>query len=189
VKKKRLGVLVSGRGSNLQALIDASINHEYPVEIAVVISNKADAFALERARNASIPAIFLNRAEYKSRKDYDAAIHDCLIQHGVELVCLAGYMMLVSEWLVKEWWDKMINIHPSLLPAFKGLNAQKQALDFGVKITGCTVHYVRTEMDSGPIIAQSAVEVLPNDTEDSLSERILKQEHIILVESIRQICT
>lgn len=165
-----LGVLISGRGSNLQAIIDACENGKIAAKVAVVISNKPDAGGLERAKKHNIPAVVVG-----SEPD----IVKELKKHNVELVCLAGYMKIVGKVLLEPFRGKMINIHPSLLPSFPGLHAQKQALDHGVTVTGCTVHFVDEGCDTGPIIVQSAVPVKENDTEDTLSERILQQEHHI----------
>jgi phosphoribosylglycinamide formyltransferase-1 len=177
--KKRLGVLISGSGSNLQALIDACAAPDFPAEIALVISNKADAFGLERAQNAGITTKVLNHRDYADRVAFDRALTASLQDAGVDLVCLAGFLRLVTPEFVETWHNRLINIHPSLLPSFKGLHAPAQALAAGVKIAGCTVHFVRAEMDSGPIIAQAAVPVLANDTADTLAARILTQEHLL----------
>lgn len=175
----KLGVLASGRGSNLQAIIDACKKKQIPAEVAVVISDKADAFALERAKIELIPAVHIDPKAFKDKNTYELEIVKTLKQHGVELVCLAGYMRIVGEVLLEHYQWKMINIHPSLLPSFPGLHAQKQALDHGVTVTGCTVHYVDQGCDTGPIIVQSAVPVKEKDTEETLSARILEQEHHI----------
>jgi len=173
----KLGVLISGRGSNLQALIDACADEDYPAKIVLVISNKADAQGLERARSAGIATLTISHRDYAERDDFDAAISDALAEAGVELVCLAGFMRLLGEGFVQRWRDRLINIHPSLLPAFKGLNTQARAIDAGVRISGCTVHFVRPAMDDGPIIVQAAVPVLAGDDEDALAARILVAEH------------
>lgn len=177
--KLRLGVLISGRGSNLQALIDACKDSNFPAEIAVVIANKPDAPGLKRAKQAGIPARIINHRDYKTRAAFDTEMTWALEDAKVGLVCLAGFMRLLSEEFVEHWWDKLINIHPSLLPAFKGLDVQRRAIQEGARFSGCTVHYVRHEMDVGPIITQAAVPVLAEDTPDTLAQRILRQEHII----------
>ena len=177
--KKRLGVLISGGGSNLQALIDACHAADFPAEIVLVISNKADAFGLERAQKAGIATKVLNHRDYADRVAFDRALTASLQDAGVDLVCLAGFLRLVTPEFVESWHNRLINIHPSLLPSFKGLHAPAQALAAGVKIAGCTVHFVRAEMDSGPIIAQAAVPVLAHDTADTLAARILTQEHLL----------
>lgn len=176
-KKLKVGVLISGNGSNLQALIDACAHPDYPADIAVVISNTESAYGLNRARNIGIPAHVINHRDYASRKEFDDAIHQLLEHHMAEVVCLAGFMRLLSPEFVGRWYNKLLNIHPSLLPAFKGAHAHEQVLAAGAKISGCTVHFVRPEMDAGPIIIQAAVPVLPQDTPDTLGARVLEQEH------------
>ncbi len=173
----KTGVLISGRGSNLEALIEACRGPGFPAEIATVISNKPDAAGLVFAREAGIATVALDHRGFADRAAFDAEIHDRLTEAGVELVCLAGYMRLLTTGFIERWHDRIINIHPSLLPAFRGLNAHAQALAAGVKISGCTVHVVRPEVDSGPIIAQAAVPVLPDDTPDALAARVLAAEH------------
>ena len=186
MKKIRIGVLVSGRGSNLQAIIDNIKKGEVSAEVAVVISDQADAYALERARKHVIPAVHVSAKGYKNRReDYDNALVQELRKHGVELVCLAGFMRIISPALIKAYPGRILNIHPALLPAFPGLHVQKAALEHGVKFSGCTVHFVDEDMDTGPIIIQAVVPVLDNDTEESLSERILAQEHKIYSRAIQ----
>ncbi len=175
--KLKLGVLISGRGSNLQALIDALSEPGFPAEIALVISNKADAGGLERAKAAGITTKVIPHKEYANREAFDAALDGALRGAGVELVCLAGFMRLLTAWFAESWHDRLINIHPSLLPSFKGLDSHGQALKAGVRFSGCTVHFVRPEMDAGPIILQAAVPVLDGDDEDALAARILEAEH------------
>ena len=183
----KIGVLISGRGSNLQALIDACAGDEFPARIAVVISNKPDAYGLERARLAGIATITVPHGTFSSREAFDQEVDRHLREAGVKLVCLAGFMRLLSEQFVRGWKDRMINIHPSLLPSFKGLNTHARTLQAGVKIAGCTVHYVRPEMDEGPIIMQAAVPVLAGDSEENLADRILVQEHLIYPAAVRLI--
>ena len=173
----KLGVLISGRGSNLQALIDACADADYPAEIVLVISNKADAQGLKRAQAAGIATLTISHRDHDARDEFDAAIGTALGEAGAELVCLAGFMRILGEAVVERWRDRLINIHPSLLPAFKGLNTQARAVDAGVRISGCTVHYVRPAMDDGPIIVQAAVPVLAGDDEETLAARILVAEH------------
>lgn len=174
----RIGVLISGRGSNLQALIDAAADPAFPAEIALVLSNKADAYGLERAAQAGIATAVVNHRDFPGDKAaFEAAMDAKLRAAGVELVCLAGFMRLLSPWFVDAWHDRLINIHPSLLPSFKGLDTHQRALDAGVRVHGCTVHYVRSEMDVGPIIVQAAVPVLADDDSHSLADRVLAQEH------------
>jgi phosphoribosylglycinamide formyltransferase 1 len=175
----KVGVLASGRGSNLAALIEAAADPAYPAEIALVVVNVKGAAALERAEAAGIPTRLIEHRALPDRASFDAALDAALRDVGVELVCLAGFMRLLTPGFVEAWRDRMINIHPSLLPAFPGLHTHARALQAGVKIAGCTVHFVRHETDTGPIIAQAAVPVLPDDTPDSLAARVLEAEHRI----------
>ena len=177
----RLGVLISGRGSNLQALIEAGAG---PVEIVLVISNRPDAAGLARAAAAGIPSAVVAEPD---RGIFAAAADGLLCQHRVELVCLAGFMRVLDTGFVDAWRDRMVNIHPSLLPAFRGLDPQRQALAAGVRFSGCTVHFVRPELDTGPIIAQAVVPVHPDDDEASLSARILAAEHRLYPLAVRLI--
>jgi len=177
VTRKRVGVLISGRGSNLQALIDAQAAPDYPAEIVLVLSNVPGAQGLTRAEAAGIPALVVNHKDFATRAEFDAVLDQTLKQAGVELLCNAGFMRLHTEEFVRNWWNRHLNIHPSLLPAFKGLHTHARVLDEGVKITGCTVHFVRDEMDTGPIVAQAALPVLPDDTAESLAARVLAAEH------------
>ena len=184
-RRIRLGVLASGRGSNLQAIIDAIEKGTLDAVLAVVISNKMEAPALERARKHGAPAVFLDPKAAPGREDYDRNILEQLRVYNVALVVLAGYMKIVTSVLLEAYDERMMNIHPSLLPAFPGLAAQKQALDWGVKVSGCTVHFVTEGVDAGPIIRQAAVPVLETDTEESLAARILVEEHRIYPEAIQ----
>jgi phosphoribosylglycinamide formyltransferase 1 len=174
---RRIGVLISGRGSNLGALIDAIAAGELEAQIAIVISNRPAAPGLARARDAGIKTLVIDHGDFSSRRDFDEALARALHANGVELVCLAGFMRLIGPALLAAFPNAILNIHPSLLPAFPGLDAQRQALDYGVKVSGATVHLVTGELDGGPIVVQSAVHVLPDDTEATLSSRILEQEH------------
>ena len=185
--KLKLGVLISGRGSNLQALIDACAAPDFPAEIVLVLSNKPGVGGLERAEKAGIPTDVISHKPFPDRLSFDSAMTARLRQAGVELVCLAGFMRLVTADFVESWRDRLINIHPSLLPAFKGLHTHERVLDAGVRFTGCTVHFVRAEMDDGPIIIQAAVPVLPGDDADSLADRVLAAEHRIYPAAIRLI--
>ncbi len=185
--KLRLGVLISGRGTNLQSLIDACKTPDFPAEIACVISNKPDAAGLDRARSAGIDAISIPHKNYPNRKAFEADLTTALTDQGVGLVCNAGFMRLLTDGFVDHWYNRQINIHPSLLPAFKGLHVHEQVLEAGARISGCTVHYVRTEMDAGPIIAQAAVPVLPDDTPDTLADRVLGAEHALYPKVVRGI--
>lgn len=173
----RVGVLASGNGSNLQSLIDQSEEGSLPAVINCVISNNASAFALERARRHGIPALHLDHRLFSCRDDYDMALVEALRENDVQLVALAGFMRIISPVLIEAFPNAIMNIHPALLPSFPGLHAQRQALDHGVKIAGCTVHFVDAGTDTGPIICQAAVPVLEGDTEESLSARILVEEH------------
>jgi phosphoribosylglycinamide formyltransferase-1 len=173
----KLAVLISGRGSNLQALIDATADPSFPAEIALVISNRADAGGLARAEAAGIATKIIPHKDFASREAFDSALTEALRGAGVGLVCLAGFMRLLTAGFAEDWHDRLINIHPSLLPSFKGLNSHAQALEAGVRFSGCTVHYVRPEMDAGPIILQAAVPVHDGDDEEILAARILTAEH------------
>jgi len=184
--KTRIAVLVSGRGSNLQSIIDNIEKGLLSSELAVVISDQADAYALERARNHNIPVVVVGAKGYKNkREEYDALLVKELRERNVDLVCLAGFMRIITPVLIRAFSNRILNIHPSLLPAFPGLHVQKKALNHGVKFSGCTVHFVDEGMDTGPIIIQAVVPILDSDTEDSLSERILKQEHKIYSRAIQ----
>ena len=179
-----LGILISGRGSNLQAIIDAIDAGRLLARVAVVISNRADAAGLERAARAGIETLVLPHRDYPSRDAYDLSLVAALQERGVTLVCLAGFMRLLGAGFIAAFPNKVLNIHPSLLPAFPGLDAQRQALEYGVRITGATVHIVTPELDAGPIVMQATVPVLDDDTVASLSARILEQEHRIYPEAI-----
>jgi phosphoribosylglycinamide formyltransferase-1 len=180
-----LGVLASGRGSNLQAIVDAIDAGRCPARVAVVVSDRKDAPALERARRAGIRAVHLEPRAYPDRTAFDAAIAEVLDADGVELVCLAGYMRVLSAEFVRRYRARILNVHPALLPAFRGLDAQRQALLHGVKVSGATVHFVDEGVDTGPIVLQAAVPVLDEDTDTSLSARILAEEHRLYPEAIR----
>lgn len=185
---RRIGVLVSGRGSNLQALLDAESRGELSGQIVIVISNKSQAFALERARKLNIPAVLITKSEFPERQNFDEQVAEVLRCYKVDLVVLAGYMRMFTEQFIEEFQHKIINVHPSLLPAFKGVKAQWQAVDYGAKVSGCSTHFVTFEMDAGPIIMQKAVPIFPDDTGETLSKRILPEEHRILVKSVRLFC-
>lgn len=181
----KLGVLISGRGSNLKALIDACAAPAYPAEIGLVISNKAGAAGLDYARAAGIPAAVIEHRAFPDRASFDTALDAKLRGQAIELVCLAGFMRLLSETFCTAWHDRLINIHPSLLPAFPGIDVQQRAIDAGVRFSGCTVHFVRAAMDDGPIIVQAAVPVLPEDDADRLAARILEAEHVCYPLAVR----
>ncbi len=173
----KIAVLISGRGSNLQALIDSCAQPDFPAEITLVMANRADAAGLQRAADAGIPTQVIPHKNYPDRETFDSAMTAALEQAGVGLVCLAGFMRLLTPGFVEHWRDRLINIHPSLLPSFPGLHTHERALAQGVRFGGCTVHFVRAEMDNGPIIVQAAVPVLPNDDADTLAARVLEAEH------------
>jgi len=178
--KRRTAILISGRGSNMEALIEAARDPAYPAEIVLVLSNRPDARGLETARAAGIAARAIDHRSFgRDRPAHEAAIDSALRAADIEIVCLAGYMRLLTPFLVGAWQGRMLNIHPSLLPSFPGLHTHARALEAGVKLHGCTVHLVTAEMDSGPILAQAAVPVLAGDTEDDLAARVLRQEHAI----------
>ena len=183
----KLAVLVSGRGSNLQAIIDSIDREELDAHLSIVISNTKDAMALKRAEKHGIKTIFIDPSTYLNSKEYGKALVLKLKEFSIDLICLAGYMRILGEEVIQTFEKKIINIHPSLLPAFPGLNAQKQAINHGVKFSGCTVHFVDSGVDSGPIILQTVVPVYDNDDEKSLSKRILEQEHYLYPKAIKMI--
>ncbi|ARO55798.1 phosphoribosylglycinamide formyltransferase [Methylorubrum zatmanii] len=175
--KKRVAILISGRGSNMVSLIEAARAPDYPAEIVLVLSNRPDAAGLDRARAAGIPARAMDHKAFPDRARFDAALQAELDEAGIELIVLAGFMRILTDAFVEAWGGRMINIHPSLLPLFKGTHTHERALDAGVRLHGCTVHYVVPELDAGPIVAQAAVPVLPGDDADTLSARVIVQEH------------
>jgi len=181
----KVGVLISGRGSNLKALIDACAKPDFPAEIVLVISNKADAGGLQIAKDAGITTRVISHKDYDSREAFDRVMDQALRDAGVEFVCSAGFMRILSDEFVEKWRDRQLNIHPSLLPSFKGLNVYARAIEAGCKVSGCTVHFVRAAMDEGPIVAQAAVPILEGDTPDTLAARILEAEHRIYPEALR----
>lgn len=184
----RVAVLISGRGSNMQSLVRATQQAGFPAQIACVISNTPTAKGLEWAAGEGIATAVVNHKDFgKDREAFDRALHDEIKKHNVQLVCLAGFMRLLSPWFVAQWMDRLVNIHPSLLPSFPGLHVQQAAIDYGAKFSGCTVHFVRAEMDHGPIIIQAAVPVLPDDDDAALSARILEQEHKVYPQALRWI--
>ncbi len=183
----KTAVFISGRGSNLSVLIEAAKAADYPAEIALVFSNKEDAAGLAVAREAGVPVKVISHKVFASREEFDAAIDAALREAGITLIAEAGFMRIHSEWFVKRWEGRMLNIHPSLLPAFPGIRVHQQALDAGVKISGCTVHFMVPELDAGPIIAQAAVPVLPGDTVETLAARILVEEHRIYPQAVRDV--
>ncbi len=173
----RVGVLISGRGSNLQALIDAAADPAYPAEIVLVVANHGDAGGLARAKAAGIRTETINHRAFNAKQGFEASIDATLRAARIDLVCLAGFMRILSSWFVERWRDRLINIHPSLLPAFKGLDTHERVLAAGARFTGCTVHFVRPDVDDGPIIVQAVVPVMPDDDADSLAARVLGAEH------------
>jgi phosphoribosylglycinamide formyltransferase-1 len=187
--KKRVGILISGRGSNMMALVEAARAPDYPAEIALVVSNRPDAAGLARAQSAGIRTLTIDHKGYASREAFDDAVEAALEDAGAELVCHAGFMRIQSAAFAGRWLGRQLNIHPSLLPAFKGLHPHQQALDAGVRISGCTVHFVTPELDSGPIVAQAAVPVHPQDTPAALAERILAVEHRLYPLALRLVAT
>jgi phosphoribosylglycinamide formyltransferase 1 len=186
-EKFKLAVLVSGRGSNLQAIIDSIEKNNLAAEISLILSNVPDAYALQRGKKHGLESVFLNPKNFPSRDDYEKQMIELLQTKSIDLVCLAGFMRILGKKFIEAFSGKIINIHPSLLPAFPGLNVQEKALGHGVKFTGCTVHFVNEEVDGGAIILQAIVPILDEDDVQSLSDRILDQEHIIYPEAIRLI--
>lgn len=185
---KNIGVLISGRGSNLQAIIDACERGEIPAKVACVISNNPSAFGLMRAKKHNLPSVIINNKDFKDKNTYELEIVKVLKKYKVDLVCLAGYMRIVGKVILDHFPNRIINIHPALLPSFPGLHGQKQALEYGVKVSGVTVHFVDEGCDTGPIILQKTVPVKGNDTEETLSSRILEQEHKAYPEAIKLFC-
>ena len=181
----KVGVLISGRGSNLKALIDACASPGFPAEIVLVISNKPDAGGLQIAKDAGIATRVISHKDYDSREAFDRVMDQALREAGVEFVCSAGFMRILSDEFVERWRDRQLNIHPSLLPSFKGLNVYARAIEAGCKVSGCTVHFVRAAMDEGPIVAQAAVPILEGDTPETLAARILEAEHRIYPDALR----
>ena len=186
--KQKLGVLCSGRGTDLQSIMDAIGRGEVQAEIAVVLADKPDAFALERAEKAGIPAVCVNRRDYDGREPFEQVLIDELEKAGVTLVVLAGFMRILTPLFVRRFAGRIMNIHPALLPSFPGAHAHRDVLAYGVKVSGCTVHFVDEGTDSGPIILQAAVPVLDDDTEETLGARVLEQEHIIYPKAIQLYC-
>jgi phosphoribosylglycinamide formyltransferase-1 len=187
--KTKIAVLISGRGSNMQALLEAARNEDYPAEIVLVASNNPDAPGLAIAREAGIETEVVNHRDYEDREAFEEALDQTIRLYGARIVCLAGFMRILTPWFTERWRDLLINIHPSLLPAFNGLHTHERALEAGVRIHGCTVHYVRPEMDDGPIIGQAAVPVLPGDTPDTLSARVLEAEHQLYPQCVALACS
>jgi phosphoribosylglycinamide formyltransferase-1 len=186
--KKRVAILISGRGSNMTALIEAAKAKDYPAEITLVVSNRPDAAGLKRARSSGIPTAVIDHTQFGGdRETFEKALDRELREHRIDLVCLAGFMRLLTPWFVNRWSGRMLNIHPSLLPQFKGLHTHRRALEAGVKRHGATVHFVVPEMDAGPIVAQDSVAVHENDTEETLAARVLELEHQIYPRALRTV--
>jgi phosphoribosylglycinamide formyltransferase-1 len=175
----KVAVFISGRGTNLQALIDVCQQDDTPAEIALVVSNRPNAQGLQRASAAGIPTVVIDHTTFESREAFDKALDTAVRRAGCQFICLAGFMRVLTDDFMRDWRDRILNIHPAILPAFPGLNCHARALEAGVKITGCTVHFARPELDNGPIVAQAAVPVRPDDTEETLAARILEAEHKI----------
>jgi phosphoribosylglycinamide formyltransferase-1 len=188
MNKVKIGILISGRGSNMVSIVEAVKRGDIPAEVSLVFSNVPEAPGLKKAKNLGIETASFTHKEFPSREDFDKAVSIELDKRGVDLVCLAGYMRMLSNEFVEHYKNRIMNIHPALLPSFPGLDAQKQAFDWGVKVTGCTVHFVDKELDHGPIILQETVPVAENDTADSLTERILEIEHRIYPKAVDLFC-
>ena len=185
--RRRTAILISGRGSNMVSLIEAAAAPDYPAEIALVLSNRPDAGGLARAAAAGIATTAIDHKAYPDREGFERALDGALVDAGIELVCLAGFMRVLTPWFVERWTGRMLNIHPSLLPAFRGTRTHERALAEGVLLHGCTVHYVVPELDAGPIVAQAAVQVLPGDTPGTLGARVLEQEHVLYPQALRMV--
>ncbi|MFQ5533881.1 MAG: phosphoribosylglycinamide formyltransferase [Sphingomonadales bacterium] len=187
MKRLKIAVLISGRGSNMQALIDACESEDFPACIVKVVSNRPDIPGVARAREAGLSTTVIDHTSFDDREAFDDELDKCLRESGAELVCLAGFMRLLKPQFVSKWRNRLINIHPSLLPAFRGLDTHERVIEAGVRFTGCSVHFVRPEMDSGPIIIQAVVPVLSDDSPETLAERVLKMEHSIYPMAVRMI--
>ena len=187
MSRKKLAVLISGRGSNMEAILEASRDSSFPAEIVVVLSDKPDTAGLQTARENNIPAIGIAHDDFQSRSDHETAITKAITDHNPDFICLAGYMRILSSGFVQQFEGRLINIHPSLLPSFKGLETHQRAIDAGVKLHGCTVHFVNAEMDGGAVIAQAVVPVLPDDDEKKLAARVLAAEHKLYPHAIRML--
>lgn len=187
--KIRVGILISGRGSNMMSLIEAARATDYPAEIVTVISNRPNAGGLAKAREAGIPTVVIDHKEYATRMAFEAKLHQALLDAQVDLICSAGFMRMLTGGFVDRWKNRQLNIHPSLLPSFPGLDTHGRALREGVRIHGCTVHFVRLEMDTGPIVAQAGVAVMPGDTPDTLAARVLETEHKLYPHALRLVAS
>ena len=187
--RRRVAVLISGRGSNMTSLIEAARAPDYPATIDVVLSNRPDAAGLERARAAGIEALAIDHRGFPDRESFEQALDEALTGRSIDLVCLAGFMRVLTPGFVERWAGRMLNIHPSLLPLFRGTQTHERALGEGVLVHGCTVHFVVPEIDAGPIVAQAAVPVTPGDTPESLAARVLAQEHVLYPMALRMVCS
>ncbi len=187
MRKLKLGVMISGRGSNLQSLIDACARANFPAEITVVISNRPGVYGLARAELAGIKQVTIDHKDYENRETFEDAVQEELQSNEVELLCLAGFMRILNSSFVNKWKDRMLNVHPSLLPAFKGLHTHERAIEAGCRFTGCTIHYVVPDLDAGPIILQTAVPIAEEDTAETLAQKVLEYEHSMYPEAVRLI--
>jgi phosphoribosylglycinamide formyltransferase 1 len=187
LSRKRAAILISGRGSNMRALIEHARDPSYPAEIALVLSNRPEAAGLVFAAQSNIPCAIIDHKNYATREEFEKAIQIALEQHRIEIVCLAGFMRLLTPWFVAQWQRRLLNIHPALLPAYRGLHTHERALADGAKVHGCTVHFVSPGMDEGPIIAKAEVPVLDSDTPESLAARVLAQEHILYPAALAEV--
>lgn len=188
-RRLRTAILISGRGSNMDALIEAARAPDFPAEIALVVSNRPEAVGLAKAKAAGVAVAAVDHKIYAGREEFERSLQIVLETHRIELLCLAGFMRLLTPWFIGQWRGRMLNIHPALLPAFRGLHTHERALAAGVKIHGCTVHFVVPEMDEGPIVAQAAVAVLDSDTPESLGTRVLEQEHLLYPRALRLVAS
>jgi phosphoribosylglycinamide formyltransferase-1 len=186
--RRRVAILISGRGSNMVSLIEAARAADFPAEIALVLSNRPDAAGLDRAREAGIATCVIDHKAHPTREDFEQAMDAALASHDIAFICLAGFMRVLTDWFVERWAGRMINIHPSLLPLYRGTHTHRRALEDGVLVHGCTVHFVVPELDAGPIIAQAVVPVVPGDMEESLATRVIVQEHRLYPRALRLIC-
>jgi phosphoribosylglycinamide formyltransferase 1 len=186
--RRRVAILISGRGSNMVSLIEAARAPDFPAEIALVLSNRPDAAGLERAKAAGIATCVIDHKAHSTREDFEQAMDAALAEHAIAFICLAGFMRVLTDGFVERWAGRMVNVHPSLLPLFRGTQTHRRALEEGVLVHGCTVHFVVPELDAGPIIAQAAVPVVPGDTEESLAARVIVQEHKLYPQALRMIC-
>lgn len=186
--RRRVAILISGRGSNMASLIEAARAADFPAEIALVLSNRPDAEGLERAKEAGIATCAIDHKAYPDRESFERALDAALAEHDIAFICLAGFMRVLTERFVERWSGRMVNIHPSLLPLYRGIQTHRRALADGVLVHGCTVHFVVPELDAGPIIAQAVVPVVPGDTEESLAARVIVQEHRLYPQALRMIC-